>query len=212
MNEPEEALDQGRVILEVGCGDKPQPPRSLHPGDFFVACDIASVVERASAEHCRMRSDARKLALRSATVDCVLARNVFGDAGLGFTPQQLTGCTNGEEYAALVKGLLERREWARLEALRTRMRQAAEHVWNMKLDMLREVARVLRPQGSLILVESLTPQFAVEFMKRLASSYGARMESLTWTPVAGYRRRRKYCNDEELANANLQVWAFARCV
>jgi hypothetical protein len=199
-----------RWIIEIGCGARPQPPRGLTDDECYVATELGPAVLAAPAGRLRVRTDARSLCFADASISCVIARNIFGDAGLGFTAPEITGFNTGVEYTAWLRTLVAEGRMVELATMRARLRAAAERVWAAKLAILGEIERVLEPGGRAVMIETMTPDQAQTFMGRLESAFGARVGKLAWRRLEGHRRLRKYCTDAELASRVLRAWVFDR--
>jgi hypothetical protein len=205
-------MDGDHFVIEIGVGTDVPSVRPFARDATYVGVDVdASLLTRHTSPV--VAADATRLPFADHSVDFVVACNVFGDVGLGFGFEEAVGF-DPPGYAEHVKQLVARGAVRELEVLRARVRAMTTMVAATKLDMLREAARVLRRGGEVIVVETLTPQFAHEWIGGLG---GGRANESTLIPagmeyrcraVKTHNRRRRYCVSAELANPSLMVWVL----
>jgi hypothetical protein len=202
--------DRDRFVIEIGVGTQTPSIRPFARDAAYVGVDVdATLLTRRTAPV--VAADARRLPFADHSVHYVVACNVFGDVGLGFGFEEVVGL-DPQSYAEHLRRLIAQGAVGELEALRARVRAMTGAVHATKLGILGEAARVLRRGGELIAVETLTPQFAQEWISQLGA--GRAKESTLTAEGVEYRcravpthnRRRRYCTPAELANRSLKVW------
>ena len=127
-------------VVEIGCGQSPGP--RFDGADEYYAVDIDAERLKEVGQQAgitRIKASAANLPFEDASIDAMLARNVFGDPGLG-----LTFAEKSESLEA---------DHLRAEALKT--------------DILREAARVLISNGKLVVVEEYSPSVAGRYFSGL---------------------------------------------
>src|SRR5262249_19226223 len=140
--------------------------RPFAPSATYVGIEVqASLLTRGAVP--AVAADAAHLPLRDRSVDHLVARNVFGDVGLGHDFEAVVGF-DPPGYAAPGRGLVARGALAELYALRARVRAMTAAVTATKAAILADAGRVLRGHGTLLLVETLTPEFAVQWIEQVA--------------------------------------------
>jgi hypothetical protein len=154
-----------------------------------------------------MAADARNLPVRSGSLDTVVAKNVFGDPGLGESVATAIGVDGlrPEDYRrylveeVLPSGVVEVRRVGML-ILETRRRVIAA-----KDALLLELGRVLRAGGHAVVIETMTPSVAVKYFRECAMPNPVR-GPLELVEMRSFARRRQWCTDAELAEPDLAVW------
>jgi hypothetical protein len=208
-------------MLEIGCGSVVPVPRRFATNLRVLATDIDPAVEALlpKPEYVPVRCDGRHLPLVAHSVEHVVARNVFGDVGLGHTVEDAVGMAH-EEYASLLEEVRRSGELWRLDAVRSRIRDSSAAAVQTKLALLAEAGRVLRRHGSVVVIETMTPRYAEKFFAAVfrrqvgrqpdqAAGIAAEFRIIA---VDGHARRRRYCTDAELADPKLRVWILERRV
>jgi hypothetical protein len=201
------------IAVEIGVG-KDAPSRRPHlKNATLVGLDVDAGLLSGTGSP-MLVADARMLPFRTRSVDHVIARNVFGDVGLGHSFEQVVGF-DPPTYAAHVRELVARGAVEELDELRTRVRTMVDAVAETKTAIVREAARVLRPGGTVLVVETLTPGFARQWFE---NAVGGRRKHVTPVmiggvhlecgPVSTHNRRRRYCTPDELADPSLEVWVL----
>jgi hypothetical protein len=208
------------TILEIGLGRRPLAARPLAANGWYVGVDIDEPAIRASAG-CRIVADAQRLPMRSRSVEMVIARDVFGDVGLGHTFEEVTGF-DPDGYSEYIQALVRRGAFSEAAGVRARIAEMTASVERTKATILIESARVLRPDGRILIVETLTPFYAEEFLRRHTTAARPRGKNNHKSPrsgliqvdgfpfrcerVRGFARRRRLCLDDELSHRGLEVW------
>jgi ubiquinone/menaquinone biosynthesis C-methylase UbiE len=114
-----------------------------------------------------------------------------------------------------VSELIARGDRGELESLRARISAMTDAVDATKESILVEAARVLRRGGDVIVVETLTPRFAREWIERVSGKrakvdtlldVGATAARFRCRALANHNRRRRYCHSTELEEPSLAVW------
>jgi SAM-dependent methyltransferase len=208
------------LVLDIGCGHVPSRPRPFAPHASYIGIDpeMNELFGRGSNEPV-VCADGCQLPFAGATVDWVVARNVFGDVGLGHRVEDVTGGHGPGEYAVHLSRLQKRGATAELALLAERMRRFSEQIDRKKRELLSEIGRVLHPgAGGLVVVETLTPRFAETFFRSLVGSPRSKTEknprldiknvSWTYAEIRNYSQRARHCWPEELESPGLLVWRF----
>jgi SAM-dependent methyltransferase len=208
------------TILDLGCGQSPSLPRPFALGAVYIGIDpdLESLRER-DPTGIAICADGSRLPIPNGTIDWAVARNVFGDVGLGHRFEDVTGGLGPTEYAVHVSNLLERRASGEVMLLRERIRTYSRQVLQTKVRLLHEVCRVLRPTGGkLVVIETMTPHHARAFfdglfpagtVTRSRSRVDVDGHTLRFKEVQKYSQRARYCWPEELQDPSLLVWVFA---
>jgi ubiquinone/menaquinone biosynthesis C-methylase UbiE len=181
----------------------------------YVALDVNTSLLSAVCGDC-VGGDATKLPIRTGSIDHVVACNVFGDVGLGYDFEQAVGM-DSRTYSDTVSDLIVRGARSELERLRARVRAMTDAVDATKQLLLVEAARVLRRGGDVVIVETLTPRFAREWLERVCGErakidallhLGAGAVRFRCRAVPNHNRRRRYCHSSELEEPSLAVWVL----
>jgi hypothetical protein len=202
----------GIFVVEIGVGRQLPMARPFARDACYIGVDVdARLLPRGVGP--LVAADGARLPFPNRSVDHVVACNVFGDVGLGYGFEEVVGF-DPKGYADRVQTLVAEGAISELEELRSRVRSMTDSVETTKLAILREAARVLRGGGDVIVVETLTPQFAQEWIARIADR-GARETNLLVAgtkyrcrAVGSHNRRRRYCVPAELAEPSLKVWVL----
>jgi SAM-dependent methyltransferase len=205
-------------VLDLGCGDGPVQHRPFAPSARYLGVDVTFRAPTAARQSSlRIRADGRSLPLPTSSMDYIVASNVFGDVGLGFSFESVTGSKDPEAYRLQLARLNLEKDYARIALLRSRIRDMTDEARKSKMTMIAEAGRVLVPGGSLVIVETMTPQFGAEFIKSLSGGRRAAKRDPI-VEFAGVRfalreirarsRRLRYCLSSELAVPGLQLWTM----
>jgi hypothetical protein len=201
------------VVVEIGTGGQEPAPRPGFGDALLVGTELDPALLVAGPRPV-LAADGRDLPFAARSVDLLVARNVFGDVGLGFGFEQVTGF-DPPGYAAHVRELVQRGARPELEALRDKVRVMVAGVDATKQAMLRDAARVLRADGQVLVVETLTPDFARQWLEERAggrikhdAALSAGGVEFTCRAITQHNRRRRYCTASELADPALQVWTL----
>jgi hypothetical protein len=211
------------LVLEIGVGDRRSLERPNTRGAYHFAVDVDRQTVAAQTGP-RLVADAVALPVADGTVDLVVARNVFGDVGLGHSFEEVTG-SDPDRYAAHVRDLLRRGAFDEARQIRARISLMVRAAEETKVQILADSARALVEGGRLLVIETMTPRFAVEFFRRHSRSSPGRVRGgrsrdrtvtelscapFDLTEVQGYARRSRVCLDDELADDGLKVWLLDR--
>ncbi|HEX5797327.1 MAG TPA: class I SAM-dependent methyltransferase [Candidatus Saccharimonadales bacterium] len=143
-------------VVEIGCGPEAGPRFDGADEHYIVDTDevaLGSAYFR-DIRLTPMIASATDLDFEDGSVDTVLARNVFGDNALTISNPQK------EELAVDLLALdREGRHWEIISEL-THLESKAFY---LKLDIMREAARILVGGGQLVAVERLSPKVAGRF-------------------------------------------------
>lgn len=149
------------IVVEIGCGSDAGPFYEGADQHFIVDNDreaLAKAARRDERFTPLVGGDASRLELEDASVDVILARNVFGDPFLGFSE------STRSMAAHLPLALLsDGNEVAAAEV----MDATTAKVYRLKKDIVQEAARLLVTGGSLLAVEQYTPYIANKFFTDL---------------------------------------------
>jgi SAM-dependent methyltransferase len=205
-------------VLDLGCGDNPLQHRPFAPAATYLGVDVTfRATSAARPPSTRIRADGRSLPLPASSMDYVVASNVFGDVGLGFSFESVTGSKDPEAYRLQLARLHLDKDYARIALLRSRIREMTDEARKSKMAMIAEVGRVLIPGGSLIIIETMTPQFGAEFIKSLSGGRRAAKRDpiveiadvrFALRELRARSRRLRYCISSELAAPGLQLWTM----
>src|SRR4029453_440255 len=137
-----------RTLVEVGVGalDLEDRPFARSASAIGVDLDLAALLKGGTRPS--IAADGVRLPLRAGSIDCVVAKNVFGDVGLGHDFQGVTGF-DPPDYAAHGRALPDAGRLADLQQLRARIRAMTDAVEATRTSLLLEADRVLRPAGSI---------------------------------------------------------------
>jgi hypothetical protein len=201
------------VVVEIGVGGQPPMTRPFARDACYVGVDVDATLLEPEVTPVAA-ADAARLPFPDRSVDHVVACNVFGDIGLGHGFEEVVGF-DPRAYAHHVQILVAAGAIGELQELRAKVHSMVDAVEDKKLAILREAARALRGGGDVIVVETLTPQFAEEWIARIGGGGGAREATLRvgetsyrCRAVATHNRRRRYCTPAELSDPSLKVWVL----
>lgn len=145
-------------VVEIGCGAE-AGPRFEGATEHVIVDKDPLAVGTAYMGDIRLTpviADARDLKIEDASIDTVLARNVFGDSSLFLSndeknelKDELLGLHADEQYTEVAKKLMH------IEAISV----------GMKVEIMRETARILVAGGRLVVVEQLSPPVARRFFE-----------------------------------------------
>lgn len=216
-------------ILEIGCGSNPCLPRSFAPGGLYIASDVkeqfvASVGSQSEA--LLVCADGEGLPFQSNTFDYVLAKDVFGDPTLGKSIEDVHGFSadSPEDYWQKIQQRYDITSPITMFLEGTRAQQIMQDAFVRKTLLLMETARILQQNGTLIIIETRTPEFAEDLLQHASKDIGAgkRKERLVQVSsdaslfsiraLIGYGKQRRYCSPEELENPKLRVWLLQKDV
>lgn len=214
-------------VLEIGCGSAPVEPRRFMGDAFRIASDIdigeLKTIDEASVP--LLIADARlRLPFPNTSIDHVVAKDVFGDPNLGFTMEEFVGFSADSHEEWVEKAAQRFRHDTLYEAIEdsVRLRLLSEEVEWRKVEIMTEVGRVLLSGGSLVIIETRTPDVAREFMHAVSLKVGNKKDRerivretpssklFTVNEVSSARKQRFYCNEEELLDPDLRVWQLVR--
>jgi hypothetical protein len=203
--------DRSSFVVEIGVGTQRPAVRPFARDAAYIGLDVDPKLLTLGAARL-IAADATRLPFADHSVDHIVACNVFGDIGLGFGFEEIVG-RDPRRYAEHVQRLVARGALEELEVLRTRVRTMTRAVDATKLSILREAARVLRRGGGVIVVETLTPKFAQEWITGLTGGRANEPAALAGIEiqcraVSTHNRRRRYCVPSELTNRSLMVWVL----
>jgi Methyltransferase domain len=201
------------VVVEIGVGDRVPATRPFARNAIYVALDIEPTL--LDARRVRgVAANASHLPLKSSSIDHIVACNVLGDVGLGHRFEAVLGMDPGR-YTAHVQELVKQGAHAELVRLRSKVRAMSDAVDATKRAVLVDAARVLHRGGDIVVIETMTPHFAREWIER---TFGGRVKDqreatvnnikLSCRTVRSHNRRRRYCNSSELAHGELEVWVL----
>lgn len=135
-------------VLEIGAGEFPGP--IFDNSDIHIALDIEHFTDD---KFKRITADATSMPMQSRTIDIVLARNVFGDPFLG-VPEERRGSYHNRLFANKFES-------------HTELNSIVDDIFEANIRktlIINEIARVLRTNGKLIIIEQYTPDVASEFI------------------------------------------------
>ena len=204
--------DSNPFVVEIGVGRQRPAVRPFARDAVYIGVDVDPTLLTLGGIRL-VAADAAHLPFADRSVDHLVACNVFGDIGLGFGFEEVVG-RDPQRYAEHVQRLVARGAIDELEALRARVGTMSRAVDATKLSILREAARVLRRGGDVIVVETLTPKFAQEWIARLTEGRANESTALAdmeiqCRAVSTHNRRRRYCVPSELTNRSLMVWVLS---
>ena len=144
------------IVVEIGCGTAPGPFFEGAAEHYAVDKKGPNVLEAylTHPEMTPMIADATDMEFDDESVDVVLARDVFGDVGLGLSKE--------ERYAQVLE-MKMMAEDGRPDDAYAAMFAIEEQSALKKVDILREVGRILTVGGRLIVVEQESADVAERF-------------------------------------------------
>ena len=150
------------VAVEIGAGHTARPDFFTRRYDeYYVVDNDPERLAWGRYEGTYLRpvlADAANLDFADCSVDVVLARNVFGHAVLGFNPDQESHWH--ELRYATKRGQASRRE-------RKELTEINNGIFEKKVAIMHEAARILVEGGKLVSVDYYTPQYATDFFTAL---------------------------------------------
>ena len=148
-------------VVEIGCGNQPGPYFEGAAEHYIVDTDVAALEMglRPNTSFTPVVASAADMGFDDASIDTVLARNVFGDPSLilaSFEKIMHLGA-----FAALAKE-------EKYEKLIEHMLTVEDRTGLLKADIMKEAGRILLPGGKLVVVEQFTPKVARRFFEKAA--------------------------------------------
>lgn len=175
-------------VVEIGCGETAGPFFEGADNHFIIEPDAVKLAKAAAEDtsFSPVQIGAEELnVFGDASIDLVLARNVFG-------------------YNAL--GLSEERGWRLIEPNSKLTKTERAQVQGLKLAILGEVERILVPSGKLVIVEQYTPRYAASLIRTV--NRGTLGVPATLTPIievpladvtpANYRDHHQVLTDSDI--------------
>ena len=182
---------------------------------MFTDIDPDAVRAAAGVGRCAAAADGTALCFPDAAFDWVVLKNIVGDPGLGETTEHAIGIAlnDPDMYRRKLVTEVLGRGHAEIERVGRQLIESRRRIAARKSRILDEARRVLRATGSVLVVETLTPDVAAHALAPSSRSSRfalARRPPFDVREISGFARLRRWCEPDELAVAGLRVWRLRK--